>query len=376
MVATINNVIFSSVLALGALFLLVPTVSCNAKLLEKCGINTIYQLGDSTSDTGNLIRENPQAGCSRLPYGQYFFKNATGRCSDGLLIIDFFTKSAGVPFLEAYLNPNPHTRYNGLNFAVAGATALPAHVLAERNIPSPVTNSSLSKQLDWMFTYFNKTVCNNTGYLKRVNQTLFVVGEIGGNDYTYALFSGKALEEVTALVRDVVQAIKEAIKRIIGYGARRIVAPGHFPIGCLPIYLTQFQTNDSSAYDEFHCLKELNNLAIYHNQHLQQALIELIKEHPNVTIAYGDYYKAYMWTLQNAHSLGFDATMVQKACCGIGGEYDFTLTKMCGTPGVPVCGNPFERISWDGIHLTHKAYDQMASWVIRDILPKFQCSIA
>lgn len=48
--------------------------------------------------------------------------------------------------------------------------------------------------------------------LKRVNKTLFVVGEIGGNDYTYALFRGKALEEVTALVRDVVQAINEAVR--------------------------------------------------------------------------------------------------------------------------------------------------------------------
>lgn len=94
MAATVvKNVNFSSVLALGALFLFVPAVSCNEKLLETCGIKTIYQLGDSTADTGNLIRENPQAGCDRLPYGQYYFKKATGRCSNGLLIIDFMSKN-------------------------------------------------------------------------------------------------------------------------------------------------------------------------------------------------------------------------------------------------------------------------------------------
>lgn len=71
---------------------------------------------------------------------------------------------------------------------------------------------------------------------------------------------------------------------------------------------------------------------------------------------------------------GFDATKVQKACCGIGGEYDFNVRKLCGSPGVPVCANPFERISWDGIHFTHKAYEHIASWLIRDILPKLQCS--
>lgn len=92
MAATINNLLFSFVLLLGAVFLLVSPASCNENLLEKCGIKTIYQLGDSISDTGNLVRENPQVVCARRPYGQYFFMNATGRCSDGLLIIDFFSK--------------------------------------------------------------------------------------------------------------------------------------------------------------------------------------------------------------------------------------------------------------------------------------------
>lgn len=48
--------------------------------------------------------------------------------------------------------------------------------------------------------------------LKKLNKTLFMVGEIGGNDYNYALFRGNSLEEVTLLVPDVVQAIKEAVK--------------------------------------------------------------------------------------------------------------------------------------------------------------------
>lgn len=94
------------------------------------------------------------------------------------------------------------------------------------------------------------------------------------------------------------------MQRVIGYGARRIVVPGNFPIGCFPSYLTLFQTTDSAAYDELHCLKELNNLAIYHNQHLQQTLEELKMEYPDVVIVYGDYFSAYMWILQNVHSLG------------------------------------------------------------------------
>ncbi|KAE9458965.1 hypothetical protein C3L33_09128, partial [Rhododendron williamsianum] len=57
---------------------------------------------------------------------------------------------------------------------------------------------------------------------------------------------------------------------------------------------------------------------------------------------------------------GFDVTSARKSCCGIGGPYDFTLTLLCGFPGVPVCSQPNRYIHWDGIHLTQEAYRLMA----------------
>lgn len=39
-----------------------------------------------------------------------------------------------------------------------------------------------------------------------------MVGEIGGNDYNYALFQGKSIEEVKSLVPSVVQAIANAVR--------------------------------------------------------------------------------------------------------------------------------------------------------------------
>ncbi|KAK6803429.1 hypothetical protein RDI58_001213 [Solanum bulbocastanum] len=100
---------------------------------------------------------------------------------------------------------------------------------------------------------------------------------------------GKTMEELRRLVPDVVQTITRGIKRVIGFGATRIVVPGNFPKGCGPAFLTQFMTNDSSAYDEYHCLKHLNNLAIFYNNHLQQAIDAMKKEYTNITIVYGDY---------------------------------------------------------------------------------------
>lgn len=173
-------------------------------------------------------------------------------------------------------------------------------------------------------------------------------------------------------------------------------------MGCLPIYLTGFQTNDSTAYDKFHCLKDFNGLASYHNNKLKQAIKLLRKENPNVIIAYGDYYNALFWVFQHASLLGmlllymllllfyicifvcisnfccliyigFDETRLQKSCCGTGGDYNFNVMQICGLPRVPVCSNPDKHISWDGIHLTQKTYQIMAHRLIRDILPKFRC---
>ncbi|XP_015875017.1 GDSL esterase/lipase At5g03980-like isoform X1 [Ziziphus jujuba] len=347
-----------------------------AKLdLKACKFNAIYQLGDSISDTGNLIYEKPGCVFFKFPYGETFFNRSTGRCSNGLLMIDYIALSAGLPLLNPYLsNDSLLTKDQGVNFAVAGSTALSPNVLAEKNIISPLTNSSLSVQLHWMSTHFNSLCLNARDCAEKLKRSLFMVGEIGGNDYNYAFEQQKkTIKEAKDMVPQVVQAIKDAVQTVLGYGALRVVVPGNFPIGCFPICLTGFQTNDSSAYDEYHCLKEANEFSIYHNDYLKIAIEELKQEHPNATIIYGDYYNAFQWVFRHASNLGFDASSLLKSCCGIGGDYNFSLAKRCGASGVPVCSNPDQRISWDGVHPTQKAYHYMSDWLIRDLLPRLGC---
>ncbi|GFY88998.1 hypothetical protein Acr_06g0009380 [Actinidia rufa] len=265
------------------------------------------------------------------------------------------------PAVAPMKNTDAYFRH-GANFAVAGATALPVEVLAGKNISTMVTSSLLSVQLDWMFNHFN-AICNtDRGCIEQLKNALFMVG---GNDYNYALFQGKTTKKVESLVPDVVRAIKEAVRRVIHYGAVRVVVPGNFPIGCMKIYLTAFQTNDSASYDQHHCLKQLNNFSVYHNNQLQAAIEKLKREYPNVVIVYGYYYRTFQWLFNRAPYL---------ACCGIGGDYAFSIARMCGAPGVPVCSNPNKLISWDGVHLIQEAYKIMTGWLIHDILPKLQCS--
>ncbi|KAL9147113.1 hypothetical protein ABFS82_13G153200 [Erythranthe guttata] len=352
--------------------------SChNAHPFRICRFDKIYQLGDSISDTGNLVREFPVGASTpfaKLPYGETFFKNATGRCSNGLLMIDYFAMAAGVPLLPPYKNLNA-TRdfgHHGVNFAVAGSTALPTEVLASQHVFSPVTASSLNVQLDWMFSHFNSTCLDDKDCVEKLRHALFMVGEIGGNDYNYAIFQGKTMDELRSMVPEVVDAVMNATRRVINSGAKRVVIPGNFPIGCLPIYKTAFQTNISTAYDDSQCLKQLNEFAKYHNEQLQEAIEKLVQEKPNAIVVYGDYYNAYEFLLKVARYHGFET---EKACCGIGGKYNFNMTRMCGAHGVPVCEDPHRYMSWDGVHLTQKGYRIMAGWLLHNIFPKLQCRL-
>ncbi|KAK6133048.1 hypothetical protein DH2020_033203 [Rehmannia glutinosa] len=336
----------------------------NGHLLKICKFDRIYQLGDSISDTGNLIREVPigaSTGYARLPYGESFFKNATGRCSDGLLMIDYIAMAAGLPFLPPYKDVNGDFRH-GVNFAVTGSTALPSKVLASKHIFSMYTNSSLNVQLDWMSSHFNSICTNHRDCAEKLQHALFMVGEIGGNDYNFAFPQGKTMDELRDMVPEVVNAIMDGVR---SGGAR------NFPTGCFPIHKTTFETNISTAYDENQCLKHLNELAMYHNEELKQSIHKLKQEKPNAIIVYADYYNAYIALLQFAKLRGFDT---QRACCGSGGKYNFNMTRMCGADDhVSVCTDPHRYMSWDGIHLTQEAYKIMATWLVRDLFTKLHC---
>lgn len=165
---------------------------------------------------------------------------------------------------------------------------------------------------------------------------MFIV-EIGGNDYNFAMLKGQSLEELKDLTPDVVKAIKKAVQVIkfwfyfllvllwikffywfilwyglqgaISYGATRVIVAGNFPIGCLPFYLTSYPTNDTTAYDEFHCLKDFNALATHHNKQVKKVIKVLRKENPHTIIVYADFYNALQSILHRATNLGMFSTL-------------------------------------------------------------------
>ncbi|KAM0845358.1 hypothetical protein ACQ4PT_056429 [Festuca glaucescens] len=326
-----------------------------------CSVDAIYSFGDSIADTGNLLREGPVGFFSSIgsfPYGQTYEK-PTGRCSDGLLIIDYLAMALNLPLINPYLDKTADFS-SGVNFAVAGATALDRTYLLQNAIIMPPGNMPLSSQLDWFKSHLNATCPSQEDCAKKLGRALFLVGEIGGNDYNYAFFQKRSIEAVKSYVPQVVKSIMDFTKEVIELGATQIIIPGNFPIGCSPSYLSLFSVAGSADHDERGCLTSYNSFAAYHNEQLQAAIDNLRKANADISIVYADYYGAFLHLLDHASVLGFNEGSLLKACCGSGGEYNFNINLMCGGLGSNTCADPARHVSWDGIHLTQQAYRAMA----------------
>ncbi|CAL4984425.1 unnamed protein product [Urochloa decumbens] len=323
-----------------------------------CSVDAIYSFGDSIADTGNLLREGPVgffASIGSYPYGQTIRK-PTGRCSDGLLIIDYFAMALNLPLVSPYLDKGADFA-GGVNFAVAGATALDRAVLLQGGVMMPPASVPLSTQLDWFKSHLNATCGSQEDCAKKLSGALFLVGEIGGNDYNYGFFQGiRSIEAMKAYVPQVIKTVMDVAKEVIELGATQIIIPGNFPIGCSPSYLSLFSTSGTADLDDRGCLKTYNAFAQHHNEQLQAAIDDLRKANTDVTIIYADYYGAFLHLLDHASILGFDQGSLLQACCGAGGAYNFKMNLMCGAPGTSTCSDTARRVSWDGIHLTQQAY--------------------
>ncbi|KAL8229838.1 hypothetical protein R6Q57_014738 [Mikania cordata] len=349
-----------SILTSFAGFLLILITPCS--YANGC-YTSIISFGDSLADTGNLkqlaIISNRVFPVFSPPYGQNFINQSTGRCSNGRLIIDFIAENLGMPLIPPFVQENRGNDVlaftQGVNYAVAGATALDPSVLEAMGIVNPMTNASLGVQLAW-FKQSLPSICNNDSDCRDfIGRSLILMGEIGGNDYNYPILEGKSTGEVEPFVPLVIDSIISAVTELIEMGAKSLVVPGNFPIGCSASYLTVCNS-ENEEYDPITgCLVRLNRFAEYHNKLLQTKLNQVQEFHPDVNIIYADYYNAAMPIYRFPYKFGFTNGAL-KACCGGEGRYNVNSSMVCGEASATVCDEPNTYVSWDGIHLTEAAY--------------------
>ncbi|VAH77921.1 unnamed protein product [Triticum turgidum subsp. durum] len=140
----------ASVSGRGGGFLLPPAAVAAAVLLAVAVVHArgapaapcvprVFSFGDSLADTGNfpfLYGNDSREPALRTPYGETFFRRATGRFSDGRLIVDFIADTMGLPFVRPYLSGRTAEDFaSGANFAVGGAMALGPDFFRGRGVP-------------------------------------------------------------------------------------------------------------------------------------------------------------------------------------------------------------------------------------------------
>ncbi|CAL1352590.1 unnamed protein product [Linum trigynum] len=333
-----------------ALFLL-PTITAGATACY----TSIFSFGDSIADTGNECILSPlQPPCS-LPYGRTFFHRSTGRNGDGRLIIDFIAEYLGLPLVPPSLGKQSNFR-TGANFAVAGATALDCESLKNRGIPCFLNNISLGVQLDW-FRKLLPALRHSSGSAEctnLLNNSLVIFGEIGGNDYNFALRCGISLKKVQNLVPVVVNTIGLALKEVIKLGAVNILVPGNFPIGCVPDILSRFPSSNPRDYDpSTGCLILYNQFAELHNGQLQIELNKTRRLYPHANIIYVDYYNAIMPIYRSPSQFGFTGGVLKPCCNGM-------------NQSASCCDEPSTFVNWDGIHFTEATYRRIVKGIMKD----------
>lgn len=344
--------------------------------LKNCEFPAIFNFGDSNSDTGALAAAfSPRTS----PYGQTFFGMPVGRDSDGRLIIDFIAKSFNLPLLSAYLNSLGANFKHGANFASSAATIkLP---------PSVIPNGGYSPfYLDVQYEQFlqfksrSQIIREKGGLLAELmpEKDYFEKGlytfDIGQNEFDVGFFSNLTVEQVNATVPDIVNTFSAYIKRIYNLGARSFWIHNTGPFGCLAYVLTNFPSEEK---DSAGCIKAFNEVSQYFNLILKQSIAQLRKDLPLASLIYVDIYSVKYSLYKEPKKYGFELPLV--ACCGYGGNYNFSGPVRCGGTGTvngsqiivnSSCDRPSVRVNWDGVHYTEAAnkfvFDQISTGAFSD----------
>ncbi|KAF8762325.1 hypothetical protein HU200_009502 [Digitaria exilis] len=325
----------------------------------------VYAFGDSFTDTGNTRSTTGPYSfgyVSSPPYGATFFHRSTNRYSDGRLVVDFLAEELSLPsflppYLSSYSSSSGNSNSNGsddvgVNFAVAGSTAIEHDFFARNNLSFDITPQSIMTQLAWFDAHLLRAKANKIN----VADALFWVGEIGANDYAYTVIARDTIPP--KLVRDMaVQRVTTFVQGLLERGAKYLIVQGLPLTGCLPLAMTLARPEDR---DNVSCVASVNRQSYAHNRRLLAGLHQLRQRHPGAVIAYADYYAAHLAVMRSPAKYGFAEPF--RTCCGSGGgAYNFDLFATCGSPEVTTaCAQPAKYVNWDGVHMTEAMYKVVA----------------
>ncbi|KAI6671275.1 hypothetical protein NL676_006160 [Syzygium grande] len=188
--------------------------------------------------------------------------------------------------------------------------------------------------------------------------------DIGQNDLTFG-FQNMTVDQIAAAIPGILDGFDAAVQQLYGKGARAFWIHNTGPIGCLPFMALPFKSRNGT-FDQNGCVAYQNNVVQEFNQQLKERVNQLKNNLSAAAFTYVNVYSAKLSLICDAKNQGFVDPL--NYCCGT-----FVPTfVMCGlsaqvngtTIHGDACGDPQDRISWDGIHFT----DAANSWITARIL--------
>ncbi|KAL0431614.1 UNVERIFIED_CONTAM: GDSL esterase/lipase [Sesamum radiatum] len=334
--------------------------------LPACTYSTMYNFGDSNSDTGGIAAAfYPPAS----PSGETYFGRPVGRASDGRLIIDFIAENLGVPYLSSYLDSVGSSYQNGAGQQRVeqpfygqmdlGLTVVSAPSILKSKLS--ISHSLRIEQLIYMVkvsTHKTQDECLRKRLPKPENfsEALFTL-DIGQNDVAVGIRS-LSYELQQAAVPNIISQLIAQVRGLYERGARTFWVHNTGPIGCLPVTIAKVKDPESGYLDENGCVKSQNDIALQFNKELKDEIVKLRAELSDAAILYVDMFAAKYELITNAKNQGFEDPF--EICCGYHGiGYDVWCGNKGNVNGTEVyagsCADPSKIISWDGVHYTEAA---------------------
>ncbi|CAI5970935.1 unnamed protein product [Closterium sp. NIES-65] len=238
-------------------------MACVSRAATAAKISQMYVFGDESADVGNANYFNRAAvKANKLPYGVNF-KPASGRFSDGKLVVDYLADFLAIPSPRADLAPrNASLPFSGLDFAMAAAGA--------KSGTNGGKTRGLQQQFNEFKKWFNEAKRTNNPDLVRprlsslfqlpkLDEALFVVS-IGANDYIPELSRTQpnmtTLVALASSVSNTIINITQSLYNLTGSSNVLIIDLPN--LGCAPVVRL-------AAKSGINCTDAGNQVTIIHN---------------------------------------------------------------------------------------------------------------
>lgn len=313
--------------------LLLVLVLCPLSVQGK-GFSTIYVLGDSLSDQGNLFQATYDLMGLGIPVENYYY---LGRFAEGEIYVDQLAAK-----LELSVVP---THFGGSNFAYGGARTDYNTVEQVPMVPVGAFPWTLNLQRE---AFVDRLIADP--------EALYVVFS-GSNDVTDLIFAvlTQPSTDVATEIEKVVVSISRVIEAFIAAGARDILVPLVPDLGLAPGVKELDTDSELVAQTSTALTAQLNT-----------AIVAMVKNYPQANIVVFDTFTMLQKVIAAPANYGFEN--VSEACYS--GFVDST------DPDQTICDDPSGYLFWDKEHPSTAGHQMLAEQMLQTLIEVMMADFA